>query len=180
MWHRSNTGAISLKSVLVFEQGHEMHDTAAQLHISQTGFVIMELTVVYLQVMFEVLSLKYQMFHTNAVLKTKEWWLVPAVCAGPSTASSTTLWNFSWRWIRSCLMTAHSSSGLRKTSRRALFVHPKDSTFSPAGWTGSLARFLDLMVTFGSFLQREGKVKRTGGGLDQDREPGQVKSTGEC
>lgn len=130
--------------------------------------------------MFEVLSLKYQMFHTNAVLKTKEWWLVPAVRAGPSTASSTTLWSFSWRWIRSCLMTAHSSSGLRKTSRRALFVHPKDSTFSLAGWTGSLARFLDLMVTFGSFLQREGKVKRTGGGLDQDREPGQVKSTGEC
>lgn len=142
MWHHSNTGAISLKSMLIFEQGHEMHDSAFAhksnrfRHNSANGWFI-------LRSIFEDLSLKYQLFHLASYQCCfKEWWLVPAVHAGPSTASSTTLWSFSWRWIRSCLMTARSSSGLRKTSRRrSLFVHPKDSTFSLGGWIGSLARF---------------------------------------
>lgn len=130
--------------------------------------------------MFEVLSLKYQTFHANAVLKTNEWWLVLAVHAGPSMASSTTLWSFSWRWIRSCLMTAHSSSGLRKTSRRRSLCPSQRFAIPSRRLNRQPRKVLDLMVTFGSFLQREGKVKRTGGGLDQDWEPGQVKSTGEC
>lgn len=56
----------------------------------------------------------------------KIWLLRVSVCvfAGPSTASSTMLWSFSWRWIRSSLTIAHSSSGLRKTSRHhRLFFH---------------------------------------------------------
>ena len=61
---------------------------------------------------------------------------VPLSFPGPYTGSSTTLWSSSWRWTRSSLMTAHSSSGRRKTStttvcRRAQDAHrPFDLSFN--------------------------------------------------
>lgn len=80
-----------------------------------------------------------------------------SVFTGPFMASSTTLWSFSWRWIRSSLTIAHSSSGLRKTSRHRTFL-PLNVSFLKTVWhlitTGHITS-AKVVTRFGALFNRE-------------------------
>lgn len=85
MGHQSSTVVISRKSVLIFERGHGAHYVAAQLHKSQTGFIIKKRTGGLSSGQRLRAILRYTMFHLvsyQAYVKYLEYYMWTPVLTG--------------------------------------------------------------------------------------------------